>query len=219
MALTIGVAHNRAHALSPTDQSSILARRATARFCQRWQSLRNVRASAFRPLRVQKALYPEGDDVCQAILLHPLSGIVGGDHLEITARVGPSAHAQLITPGAGEWYHPFAGRYRRPGRLRQNGADVGALPGASRQDQHGCRHQRHLHRRGCQIPGPACRARSNPDHRPPAARLPGRRADSRRVRRRPSRPSFPTSRSTSSTSRPARKSRARAAPASRSRTY
>lgn len=56
------------------------------------------------PLRVQKALYPEGDDVCQAILLHPPSGIVGGDHLEITARVGPAAHAQLITPGAGKWY-------------------------------------------------------------------------------------------------------------------
>ena len=56
------------------------------------------------PLRVQKALYPEGDEVCQAILLHPPSGIVGGDHLEITARVGPDAHAQLITPGAGKWY-------------------------------------------------------------------------------------------------------------------
>ncbi len=56
------------------------------------------------PLRVQKALYPEGDDVCQAILLHPPSGIVGGDHLEIAARVGPAAHAQLITPGAGKWY-------------------------------------------------------------------------------------------------------------------
>ncbi|WP_305073739.1 urease accessory protein UreD [Propionivibrio sp.] len=56
------------------------------------------------PLRVQKALYPEGDEVCQAILLHPPSGIVGGDHLEITARVGPEARAQLTTPGAGKWY-------------------------------------------------------------------------------------------------------------------
>lgn len=56
------------------------------------------------PLRILKSLYPEGPQVCHNILVHPPSGLVGGDQLHIHLDVQEQAHALITTPGATRFY-------------------------------------------------------------------------------------------------------------------
>lgn len=76
------------------------------------------------PLVVQKALHPEGPEVCHAIVVHPPAGIAGGDELVIDVATHEGARALVTTPGAAKWY-------RSGGAWASSRVAIDAAPGSA----------------------------------------------------------------------------------------
>ena len=75
------------------------------------------------PLRLIRAL-PLPDGRCQAVLVHPPGGLVGGDRLDLDIRLENGAQVLCTTPGAQKWYRAVRGGARALTRI-QAGASSG----------------------------------------------------------------------------------------------
>ncbi|MDB5934375.1 MAG: urease accessory protein [Massilia sp.] len=94
------------------------------RFAEDAGATRLVERAHEGPLRVQKALYPEGPRICHSIVIHPPGGVVGGDRLSIDASAGAGTHAFITTPGASKWY-------RANGKVSRQDVRIDAGAGAA----------------------------------------------------------------------------------------
>lgn len=81
------------------------------------------------PLRILQSLHPEGPAVCHNVLVHPPSGLVAGDRLDIAIDLAAGTHGLVTTPGAGRFYRSEGERATQQVQVRMGeGARLEWLP-------------------------------------------------------------------------------------------
>ena len=73
-------------------------------FAQKNLATQLTHSYAVAPLKIQRSLYPEGEEICHCILLHTAGGLVGGDRLSTKIHLQPNTQALLTTAAASKIY-------------------------------------------------------------------------------------------------------------------
>ncbi len=83
----------------------------------------------FGPLLVQKAIYPEGEQICHVVIVHPPGGIAGGDELTVEIDLEANTSAVVTTPAAAKWYKAPRRKCRQTTTIRlEKGSTLDWLP-------------------------------------------------------------------------------------------
>jgi urease accessory protein len=81
------------------------------------------------PLVVQKAIYPEDEQICHVVIVHPPGGIAGGDELTVEIDLEANTSAVVTTPAATKWYKAPRRRCRQQTTIRlAEGSTLDWLP-------------------------------------------------------------------------------------------
>ena len=83
------------------------------------------------PLKIHRAFYPEGPEVCHSTILHTAGGMVGGDGLDIDIQLAPQSRVLLTTTAAAKIYGSRGRSLVHPeGRPATQTVRIAIAPGA-----------------------------------------------------------------------------------------